>query len=169
MPVCFPHRINSLILAQDAHALVRVVVGICTMSPSQLGWDTSMSVIKEKEQYTTTFLHEWTPKPSYQVPYNTEKEDHYWVIEMPKPVEAEYGVMEVSAFERFVLFKGLNLQRGQVIRGRATRVWKAWRYDDLPLPPEERKVCLLPRLTHSLMICIDIRVGFHSEGLLARH
>ena len=110
-----------------------------------------MSVIKEEEQYTTTFLREWTPKLSYQVPFNTEKEDHYWVLEMPKPKgEGQYGVMDDSATEQFVLFKALNLQRGPVIRGRATRIWKAWRYDDLPLPPAERKVCLLLRATPGL-------------------
>ncbi|KAI0727479.1 hypothetical protein C8Q72DRAFT_446570 [Fomitopsis betulina] len=51
---------NRFDIHEDAHALVWVVVGICTMSPVQLGWDTSMSVIKEEEQYTTTFLREWT-------------------------------------------------------------------------------------------------------------
>ena len=122
---------------------MRVVVGICTMSPAQLGWDTSMTVLKEQERYSSAFLRSWKPKLSYQVPFNTEREDHYWVVDMPKPKgEDEYGVMEEGATERFVLFKALNLQRGQVIRGRATRVWKAWLFADLSRPPDERKVRL---------------------------
>ncbi|EPS97392.1 hypothetical protein FOMPIDRAFT_1025016, partial [Fomitopsis schrenkii] len=131
---------------KDAEALTRVVVGICTMSPAQLGWDTSMSIIKEQERYSKGFLQRWKPTLSYQVPYNTKQEDHYWVIDMPKPkgeTDSEYGVMDDNATERFVLFKALNLQRGQVIRGRATRIWKAWRYDDLLLPPEERKLFIV--------------------------
>ena len=100
-----------------------------------------MVVLEEKEQYSNAYLRGWKPKLSYQVPFNTQREDHYWVVDMPKPKnEAEYGVMEEDATERFVLYKALNLQRGQVIRGRATRIWKAWRFDDLSLPPDERQV-----------------------------
>ncbi|EPS96876.1 hypothetical protein FOMPIDRAFT_1025203 [Fomitopsis schrenkii] len=129
---------------EDPRDFIRVVVGICTMSPAQLGWDTSMTVLKEKERYTRAFLRGWKPKLSYQIPLNTTKEDHYWVVDMPKPKEgAEYGVMEEEATERFVLFRALNLQRGQVIRGRATRIWKAWLFDELVLSPHERKVFIL--------------------------
>ena len=111
-----------------------------------------MTVIKERERYTAASLRRWQPKLSYQVPFNTKKEDHYWVVSMPKPKgEAEYGVMEEELTEQFVLFKAMNLQRGQVIRGRATRIWKAWRFDDLLLPPEKRQVRLpLSQIQRSL-------------------
>lgn len=110
-----------------------------------------MSVIKEKERYSRAFLRGLKRKLSYQVPVNTTKEDHYWVVDMPKPKDdADYGVMDENATESFVLFKALNLQRGQVIRGRATRVWKAWRLDDLSLPPEERKARLFSRLPYDV-------------------
>ena len=106
-----------------------------------------MSVLKEQARYSSTYPQHWKPKLSYQVPFNTEREDHYWVIDMPKPKgENQYGVMEESATERFVLFKALNLQRGQAIRGRATRIWKAWLFDELTLAPQERKVCQFPHL-----------------------
>ena len=118
-----------------------MVVGICTMNPAQLGWDTSMSVLKEQGRYSNAFLRRWKPQLSYEVPFNTKQEDHYWVVDMPQPKEeAEYGTMEERKTERFVLFKALNVERGQVIRGRATRVWKAWRFADLLLPADERKV-----------------------------
>ena len=100
-----------------------------------------MTVLEERERYSDGFLRSWKPKLSYEVPFNTKQEDHYWVIDMPKPKDGEYGIMEEGATERFVLFKALNLQRGQVIRGRATRIWKAWRFSDLCLAPGERKVC----------------------------
>ena len=141
-----------LTILQDPHNLIRVVVGVCTMSLAQLGWDTSMSLLREKARYSKAYLRGWKPKFSYQVPFNTKREDHYWVVNMPKPrSEAGYGVMEEDATERFVLFKALNLQRGQVIRGRATRIWKAWRFDDLSLPPDKRQVS--PPLLH--VVCIS--------------
>ena len=143
MLLCYYDGLSPLKPRQDAHSFVRVIVGICTMSPAQLGWDTSMTVIKEREKYSAASLRRWQPKLSYQVAFNTQKEDHYWVVSMPKPKRGgEYGVMDEEATERFVLFKALNLQRGQVIRGRATRIWKAWRFDDLSLAPEKRQVRL---------------------------
>ena len=123
-----------------------------------------MAVLKEKERYSSTYLRGWKPKLSYQVPFNTKQEDHYWVIDMPKPKGDEYGVMEEDATERFVLFKPLNLQRGQVIRGRATRIWKAWRFADLLLPPDDRKVCWSMSLPTGIS---DAPAGFHRERLLA--
>ena len=110
-----------------------------------------MSVLEERGRYSEEDLQSWAPKLSYEVPFNTTREDHYWVIDMPKPKgEDQYGVMEEGITERFVLFKALNLQRGQVIRGRATRIWKAWRFDDLSLAPGERKVCSLSRVALGL-------------------
>ena len=106
-----------------------------------------MAVIKERERYTAASLRRWQPRLSYQVSFNTEKEDHYWVVSMPKPkVEAEYGIMQEETTEQFVLFKAMNLQRGQVSRGGATRIWKVWQFENLLLPPEKRQVrlCLSP-------------------------
>lgn len=121
------------------------------MSPAQLGWDTSMTLIKAKEKYTKESLLGWMPKLSYEISLNTEEED-YWVVDMPKPKEgAEYGVMDENATERFVLFKGLTLERGRVICGRATRIWKAWRFDELVLPPDQRQV-----RSRSLVLCLDL-------------
>ncbi|KAI0727481.1 hypothetical protein C8Q72DRAFT_446873 [Fomitopsis betulina] len=76
---------------------IRVVVGISTMSPAQLGWDTSMTLIQARDQYTKESLVRWTPKLSYQTPLNS-KEAYYWVVDMPKPKEgAESGASSRSA------------------------------------------------------------------------
>ncbi|KAH9932175.1 uncharacterized protein B0H18DRAFT_1137044 [Fomitopsis serialis] len=51
--------------------------------------------------------------------------------------------MDEKETETFVLFKGLNLHQGDVIRGRATRIWKAWLIEDLVLPKEERRLFIV--------------------------
>lgn len=123
--------------------MIRVIVGICTMPLASLGWDTSMSVIPERKIYAKRELRMWPEQLSYELPFNKDKEDYYWVIEMPKPRgTASTGVKGKTATERFVLYKCINIERGQVIRGRATRIWKAWRFEDLALPPADRPVCL---------------------------
>ena len=110
-----------------------------------------MTLIQARDQYTKESLVRWTPKLSYQTPLNS-KEAYYWVVDMPKSKDgAEYGVMHEREKERFVLFKALNLQRGKVIRGRATRIWKAWLFDELTLPPEKRRVCAR-RITSHLYV-----------------
>ena len=83
---------------------------------------------------------------------------------MPKPKgETEYGIMEEEATEKFVLLDAMNLQRGQVVRGCATRIWDAWQFDDFLHPPEKRQVRLcLSQIQRSL------RCGWvYLEGLLA--
>ncbi|KAH9835356.1 uncharacterized protein C8Q71DRAFT_811995 [Rhodofomes roseus] len=98
---------------KEPRLFIRVIAGICTSSLANLGWDTSMT-------------------------------DYYWVIDMPKPKEgAEYGVMDEKDTEKFVLYKAFNVQRGEVIRGRATRIWKAWLFDELTLSPEDRQLFIM--------------------------
>ncbi|KAH9833523.1 uncharacterized protein C8Q71DRAFT_849857 [Rhodofomes roseus] len=131
---------------KEPRSFIRVIAGICTSSLADLGWDTSMTVIRERNKYTQSQfrLSKKNPKFSYQVPWNVEKEDYYWVIYMPKPKEdAEYGVMDEKDTEKFVLYQALNVQRGEVIRGRATRIWKAWLFDELTLPPEDRQLFIM--------------------------
>ena len=62
---------------QEPLAFLGVIVSICTMSPAQLGWDTSITVFKEQERYTAASLRRWQPGLSYQAPFNTKKEGHY--------------------------------------------------------------------------------------------
>ncbi|KAI0046406.1 hypothetical protein FA95DRAFT_1494059, partial [Auriscalpium vulgare] len=63
---------------------------------------------------------------------------------MDKPLR-EDGVAwpEGQDQERFVLYQALSLARGEVIRGRATRVWRAWRWDEMKLPEKDRSVFVI--------------------------
>ncbi|EIM86489.1 uncharacterized protein STEHIDRAFT_121423, partial [Stereum hirsutum FP-91666 SS1] len=42
--------------------------------------------------------------------------------------------------ERFILYKALSLARAEVLRGRATRIWLAWRVEDIEKEQKDRKV-----------------------------
>ena len=98
-----------------------------------------MSLVPQKRVYPT--LDEVDPRPSYTVQWNEAQDEHYWYLEMPKPkAGAPYGVMDESETEVFVLYKAISIRRGGVIRGRATRVWKAWLLDEMTLEPAERRV-----------------------------
>jgi hypothetical protein len=82
---------------------------------------------------------------SFDVPYGElaagrDWHRHYWRLEMPKPRADEPSEMSDET-EAFNLFQHLSLSRGEVILGRATRVWKAWRQDEMNLPPPRRAVC----------------------------
>lgn len=57
--------------------------------------------------------------------------------------------------EVFILFHHLSLSRGEVILGRATRIWKAWREEDMKLPPDQRQVCSLPNLSDYMVLTIS--------------
>jgi hypothetical protein len=87
------------------------------------------------------------PLMSFEVPCEElevghDWHDHYWRLEMPKPRVDDPSKMS-NEIEAFILFKHLSLIRGEVIMGRATRVWKAWREDEINLPISQRTVCLL--------------------------
>ena len=98
-----------------------------------------MSLVPQKRVYPTH--DEVDPRPSYAVQWNEVQDEHYWYLEMPKPkAGARYGVMDESETEVFVLYKAISIRRGGVIRGRATRVWKAWLLDEMTLEPAERRV-----------------------------
>jgi hypothetical protein len=60
---------------------------------------------------------------------------------MPKPRDDDPFQMSDDV-EKFVLYEGLSLRRGEVILGRATRIWKAWSLDEMDLPQKDRKVLL---------------------------
>ena len=120
---------------------IRVIIGIMTSSPERLGYDTSLTLVPMMRQYGEAMIRNPDSLRSYTVEWNKAQEEHYWLLEMPKPKQgAEYGVMDDTETEKFVLYKGVSLSRGGVIRGRATRIWKAWLLDEMDKPPQERRV-----------------------------
>lgn len=79
------------------------------------------------------------------LPTTEEWEDvYYWQVVMPKPKGSANTNDELSASnadtEVFILFKHISLLRGEVIVGRATRIWKAWRRSQMHLNAEDREV-----------------------------
>ncbi|KAH9835348.1 uncharacterized protein C8Q71DRAFT_765355 [Rhodofomes roseus] len=125
----------------EPKVFIRVIAGLASFSLDRLGWDTSMTTIHQQRIFSRSDLSSLTPKYSYQESWKQQQETTYWVITMPKPKpNGGYGVMDETATETFVLYKGVSMSRGGVIRGRATRVWKAWLWDELHLPQERRRV-----------------------------
>ncbi|KAI0924831.1 hypothetical protein AcV7_010428 [Taiwanofungus camphoratus] len=80
-------------------------------------------------------------KPSYEHDYSEGNPvECYWVVQMPMQKEGNPVEMQADVMETFILWKSISLSRAEVIRGRATRVWKAWHEKDMGLPESEREV-----------------------------
>ena len=110
-------------------------------SAQRLGYDTSLTLVPMLRQYSEDTIRNPGTQHSYNVEWNKAQDQHYWLVEMPKPKQgAEFGVMDDTETEKFVLYKGISMSRGGVIRGRATRVWKAWLLEEMDKPPQERRV-----------------------------
>ena len=125
--------------AKEPHLLIRVIAGLALLDISKLGWDTSLAVVPRLPTCNNS------SRMSFDVPYGEldvshDWYGHYWRLEMPKPRSDEPSKMSDDT-EAFILFQHLSLSRGEVILGRATRVWKAWREDEMNLPLSRRTVC----------------------------
>jgi len=53
--------------------------------------------------------------------------------------DAEWSLIAPNG-DTFIIFGRTSLSRSQVIVGRATRVWRAWKDVDMGRPPAERQV-----------------------------
>jgi hypothetical protein len=96
-----------------------------------------MRILKNPEGSVKDFVcqHSWETD-QVDCPGRDRAYDEKWVVEMPvKNNDGKEGRV------KFVLFKALSLLRAGVIRGRGTRIWKAWRMDDMHLPSVKRHVC----------------------------
>lgn len=125
-------------MEQEPHLLVHVIAGFALFEACKLGWDTSLTVVPRP-------LTDYPSRMSFEVPFGElevggDWHDHYWRLEMPKPRSDEPSKMSHET-EAFILFQHLSLSRGEVIFGRATRVWKAWRQDAMNFPLSQRTVC----------------------------
>ncbi|KAI0051942.1 hypothetical protein FA95DRAFT_107438 [Auriscalpium vulgare] len=131
----------------DAHenpkTFIRIIVALLVKRPSDLGWDPTMLLYQEDSDGNPL-----PPLPSYLVDrIATSSMDAYetrWVISMDKPPTKGGGAWPAGQDQDvFVLYQALSLARGEVIRGRATRVWRAWHWDDLTSPEEERRIFVI--------------------------
>ena len=118
-------------LSKEPHLLVRVIASLALFEASKLGWDTSLTVVPRLPIINPSRM-------SFEVPYGEleiglDWHGHYWRLEMPKPRADEPSIMSHQT-EAFILFQHLSLSRGEVILGRATRIWKAWLEDEMNIP-----------------------------------
>lgn len=125
---------------QNPKMLIRIIGGIATLTPEKLGWDTTLTACPIPRSPSTPLLA--LPSLSFQLSYEVNPPSHYWQIDMPKPQDDDPYKMS-EACETFILWGTLSLSRGEVILGRATRIWKAWSQNDMKLPQERRKVRFL--------------------------
>jgi hypothetical protein len=121
---------------QEPKTFIRVMAGLSLLSPSRLGWDTTMKILKNPEAPVDRLEYEYSwrtgeiESPGIGLAY-----DEAWVVEMTTK-----GDDGVERRVQFVLFEALSLLRAGVIRGRGTRIWKAWKMDDMHLAKDRRHV-----------------------------
>ncbi|KAI0316351.1 hypothetical protein OF83DRAFT_1172958 [Amylostereum chailletii] len=114
----------------DPKRLITVIVGLLVKKPSELGWDPTMLAYVEDEDGRPM-----DPVPSYRLP-RTKRADkstttayhRKWVVEMNAPGQEDQNNPKM---ERFLLFRAVSLSHAEVIRGRSTRIWLAWKWDDV--------------------------------------
>lgn len=110
------------------------MAGFSLLDVSKLGWDTTMNAFPRRGKDT------WKPCLSFELPFTqlADWKDHYWRVEMTMP---SYSLMaQPQKTCAFILFQQMNLRRVEVIVGRATQVWKAWREDQMGLAKRDREV-----------------------------
>ncbi|TFY75196.1 hypothetical protein EWM64_g8813, partial [Hericium alpestre] len=155
---------------KDPTSFVLVIVGLLASKPVDLGWDPTMKryiMDRNTGAYKKLPSYEVDAQTTMEAddPYG-----RMWVVTMsqarPPPStstglddstqaadsetlssgeegsssEPELAGSQEFDEEEFVLFHALSLARAEVIRGRATRIWKAWRMADMASPAKERPV-----------------------------
>lgn len=131
-----------MLVMQKPELLIRIIAGIATLPISRLGWDTAMSCVPKSFFSNTGKTLPYPPKIEYSFDVPWDRKNYFWLIKVPLPIPEKDDLYKMSTTETewFVLWKPLSLDRGEVIKGRATRVWRAWKYSDADLPETDRKV-----------------------------
>ncbi|THH12839.1 hypothetical protein EW146_g7317 [Bondarzewia mesenterica] len=142
---------KSFDIHTDARLLIRLIVSFTTNSDDELGWDPTIKVITDLNSYPLK------AELSYKVPDQVSPYHRQWLVSMP-----ETGGR--SGRENFVMFTAHSLAKAEVIRGRATRIWKAWKMEDMKKAKADRDVrifsldsrfTLLIRLPRQIFIVKD--------------
>ncbi|KAI0054822.1 hypothetical protein BV25DRAFT_1903805 [Artomyces pyxidatus] len=132
---------------REPDKFIKIVAGLMYMNPERLGWDPTMKMYLKTPDGDLVE----PPLPSYFIePTRANSVDDYdtpWQVFVNKPGTEDEDDPEM---EEFVLFHALSLARSEVIKGRATRVWCAWKKADMHLPRTNRHLADSPRSTHPL-------------------
>lgn len=127
-------------------AFIGIIVGLLVKEPETLGWDPTMLRFIIDEEHPKGYS-----LPSYLVKEHkspVKPLTPLWTVSVeacPTISHADYGAANVSKDlhlqQRFVLYHLLRLSRSEVLRGRATRIWLAWKYEDMGKVQRDRQVC----------------------------
>ncbi|KAI0055625.1 hypothetical protein BV25DRAFT_1865750 [Artomyces pyxidatus] len=122
---------------QEPNKFIQIVAGLMYMNPERLGWDPTMKMYLKTPDGDLVE----PPLPSYLIePTRANSVDDYdtpWQVFVNKPGTENEDDPEM---EEFVLFHALSLAQSEVIKGRSTRVWCAWKKADMHLPRINRHV-----------------------------
>ncbi|KAI0055077.1 hypothetical protein BV25DRAFT_1816139, partial [Artomyces pyxidatus] len=122
---------------REPDKFIKIVAGLMYMNPERLGWDPTMKMYLKTPDGDLVE----PPLPSYFIePTRANSVDDYdtpWQVFVNKPGTEDEDDPEM---EEFVLFHALSLARSEVIKGRATHVWCAWKKADMHLPRINRHV-----------------------------
>ena len=127
--------------------MIRLIAGFSLIDIDRLGWDTTMTVVHKSMTGNPLLSHQI----QIQDDVHLQLYDKYFWRMVVHGIQPDKTVKE----DVFILFHHLSLSRGEVILGRATRVWKAWREEDMKLPQQQRQVRPL-----QLFIGHERRLGF---------
>ncbi|KAI0056208.1 hypothetical protein BV25DRAFT_1832431 [Artomyces pyxidatus] len=128
---------TSINVHEDPKKFIHVILGFLIMEPVDIGWDPSMKMCFEDEDGNLS-----EPMESYLIDQNDRPDTErsafktQWVVTMDRMITSE-GELETV---QFVLCRALSLARGEVIRVRATRVWRAWKMSDMLKPRQQRAI-----------------------------
>ncbi|TFY81590.1 hypothetical protein EWM64_g2420 [Hericium alpestre] len=134
---------------------IKVILSFIMLRPEELGWDPTMKMYIED-------VHEGKITRRYGLPSYTIKEneengtsnafERMWIVSVPKPSaqpdesrpgDAGAPPLPLSEEEEFVVFNAVSLSGSEVVKGRATRIWKAWKMVDMVISKEQRKVYII--------------------------
>jgi hypothetical protein len=96
---------------QNPRALIRIIAGFAYMSNPRLGYDPTLVPHSRNDK---------SPARSQ------------WKVEM---------IVENNEAEELLLFEVISQAQAEVLCGRSTRIWKAWRMGEIGKSEAEREVC----------------------------
>ena len=135
---------------------MQILLGLSRMSPTDLGFDPTMKLYQGNIDSCI---------PSYLISNATISKGYEplkWVFSMP----TEDG----SGREDFITIRSLSVNRAEVVRGRATRLWVVCKLSDILNPSSsETQVCLfitqylfsgvLVLIRGAIALCVEIHVA----------
>ncbi|KAL4245222.1 hypothetical protein ABKN59_010024 [Abortiporus biennis] len=133
---------------QSPLAFIQCIASCALMKPVEHGYDPTLRAYDSiaKEEYLP-----WKMPRTVMMEEKASKHpvlpDICWVVDMPS-----YGPDGKSQREDFVLFTAISLNRGEVVKGRAGRVWLAHKRDEVEkgIPREKREIFVFKDNWHDI-------------------